>query len=188
MYPRNKPQDRPQLPHEYFVVQPDGLKLARPYRGDGKHDFDAEQLRAAYPHIAEETIAFQAAGRFANVTIDQVQPRIVRLRSSLGCYSDARHRTKLLYGHTLGREPKDYSRQLHLLSPTSYQSVVAHDERRRPLTNEQLQAREARGPTQWKYWYLRSENRWFVAPVKDGAAKPPAPALQVPKAPHKAML
>lgn len=173
----HEPKPRPQIPGQYFALRPEGLTVATPYKGDGVRAFDEEQLRQHYPQIAEQAIAFRDTHGFPNVTIDQVQPEIVRLRSSGMCVSDAGHKSELLHGCSLGREPKDYSNQLILLPPTRYEPVVAHDEQRRPLSTQELLERE-RGrevPTKWKWWYLRSKNEWFVAPdVEEGPREPPA--------------
>lgn len=183
----NDPKPRPHVPGQYFSLRPDGLKIVTPYPGDGVRFFDDYQLRTAYPQIAEDAISFRESNGFSDVTIDQVQDRIVRLRSSHGCVCDRGHKAKLLYGKTLGRQPRDFANQLTLLPPTRYEAVVAHDEHRRVLSNAELQVREARRgtPTKWKWWYLRSANEWFVAPEAVAPVKPP-PAQQVQKG--KAML
>lgn len=175
----NEPKPRPQLPGQFFSLRPDGLKIVTPYPGDGVRFFDDAQLRSTYPQIAEDAIAFRDGNGFPNVTIDQVQDRIVRLRSSHECVCDRGHKAKLLYGKTLGRRPRDFANQLILLPPTRYEPVVAHDEQRRPLSNAELQAREAgrAAPTRWKWWYLRSANEWFVAPEAVAPVKPPPDQL-----------
>lgn len=151
-------------PSQYFVLEPDGLKLITPSRpGDGVTLFDDAQLRAAYPGIAEDAIAFRDSAPFSEVIIDQVQEDIVRLR---GTYGGNGGESKLLHGRSLEHQKKDFGTQITLIGAPSSEPVTAHDESGRPLTNEELQEREReRGPTEWKYWYSRSRNVWFVAPV-----------------------
>lgn len=161
---------------QYFEVDPDGLKIKTVTGGDGNLHFTDSQLRAAYPAIAEEAIAYKETGpwgTYLTVLIDQVQENIVRLRGRYNTSRDPGFGCKLLYGQTLGMEKCDWGRRrLFLSGAPLVLSVPAYNEDGNLMTNEELQARDRAAkekgvPLKWKQKFVGENGMMFVPDTSD---------------------